>query len=67
MSFPYIELPEKQPKFIERTAEIRQERRRKKQRPGGSPRRPEQNLTQEEIKHVSNRIESVQQQQRFFE
>ena len=68
MSFPYIELPQKQPRFIERT---------KREKPESVPRAPspkksddqhEQKLSPQEVKQTRQKqLNRSEQHQRFFE
>ncbi len=67
MSFPYIELPEKQPKFIERrTPTASAASRRLPQEKDDDP--PGQKISPQEVKQTRQKqLNRAEQQQRFFE
>jgi len=68
MSFPYIELPEKQPKFIERIKEPIPESTSKALPPKKGDDLHEQKLSPQEVKQTRQKqLNRAEQQQRFFE
>jgi type IV secretory pathway TraG/TraD family ATPase VirD4 len=68
MSFPYVELPEKQPKFIERTKQPIPESTSKPLPPKKDDDLHEQKLTPQEVKQTRQKqLNRAEQQQRFFE
>ena len=68
MSFPYIELPQKQPKFIERTKPEKPEPVPKAPDPKKGDDQHEQKLSPQEVKQTRQKqLTRSEQHQRFFE
>lgn len=68
MSFPYIELPQKQPKFIERTKQTIPESTQKPFPPKKGDDQHQQKLSPQEVKQTRQKqLNRSEQQQRFFE
>jgi type IV secretory pathway TraG/TraD family ATPase VirD4 len=70
MSFPYIELPERQPKFIQRAmkAELKEELKTAAAAAGATSGTPEQKIAPQEVKQArEQQLKRTEQRQTFFE
>ena len=68
MSFPYLELPQKQPKFVERTKQANPESIPKAHPPKKGDDQHEQKLSPQEVKQTRQKqLNRSEQHQRFFE